>query len=410
MRNTRNRTFAIVGVFALISLLAWVAVREGSAAEPIKVGSTCELTGAQLVHATQLLKGIKTYIHKVNKEGGVLGRQVELVSLDDKSTPSEAVKNARDLIHTHKVDVIIQGMNSASSLGVSEVCRTAQVPVFINGTTEIATKDKGHRYVFRAIESSASPSYFGAKYINKHYPDKKKIYLIASDFEWGRRVSGDFWKYTQRFNPNATLVGESYVKIAETDYSPYIAKIKGVKPEVLFLGLTVTTPFLKLAKPVGLFRELAAISPGWNINEIVMLPKEDSPDGIVWGGTVYYAVDNPENRAFVQLTRELYNEYPYSMHYAGYMSAMFALEGMKKAGSTDKEKLVNALEGMMLSTPVGKVTLRDFDHQSTYPSFLGRVEWSDKNGYPMLENLDMFSTDEILPTKADVEAARKKTQ
>lgn len=402
---------AVLVIVAFGVLLGFTArASEKEKAEPIKIGMTANLTGAQGMHGQPVINGIKAYIHKVSKEGGVLGRSVELIVVDDKTSPADAVKNVRDFIHTHKVDFIIQAISSSCSLAVSEICRTAKVPAFCLGLTEAITMEKGHRYVFRPILSSTVQYYGAAQYIKKHWPDRKKFYIMAHDFEFGRRLSSDFWKYMQKMNPNAVLVGESYIKMTETDYSPYIAKLKGSKPEILFNAWGSATNFVKQAKHAGVYDEIQVVAPSWALNELVSWGKTDTPTGLILGGIPWYAIHSPENTAFVNLMKELYNVAPTEADYFGYLTAMFGLEAIKKARSTDKEKVVNALEGMTLSTPIGKVTIREFDHQSNSSHFLGRVAWSDKYGYGILENVERISADECLPGKAEVEAARKKGQ
>jgi branched-chain amino acid transport system substrate-binding protein len=211
-------------------------------------------------------------------------------------------------------------------------------------------------------------------------------------------------------NPNAVLVGESFVKITETDYSPYIAKLKGAKPDIAFTAWAAASSFVKQAKPAGVFDEIQVVNPAWVLGELVSWPKEDVPKGAILGGTPWYAINNPENAAFVDIIKNLFKLAPTDCEYFTYISTMFGLEAIKKAGTADKEKIVSVLEGLTLNTPVGKVTLRDFDHQSTYPFFLGRAAWSDQYGYGILENVERFSVEDALPTKAAVEAARKKGQ
>ena len=398
---------AVILSLGMVFVGVTATVQAATKAEPIKIGVTVEQTGPMGMHGKPLIRGVQAYIHRVNKSGGVLGRPVEAIILDDKSSPAEAIKNVRDLIYNNKVDFIVQGINSASSLGVSEICRTAKVPIFCNGTTEAVTTEKGHRYVFRAIMSSTGQSYGAAWYIHKHWPDRKKFYILAHDFEFGRRVSSDFWKHMQKLNPNATLVGDSWIKLTEMDYSPYIAKLRGAKPEIALTVLAAASTFVKQAVPAGVYKEMQVVTSAWQLGELVSWPKSDVPVGAILAGTPWYGINNPENTAFVGLIKELFNTTPVDCDYYTYISTMFGLEAVRKAGTTDKEKIVDALEGLTLDTPVGKVTLRDFDHQSTHAYYMGRVAWSDKYGYGIIENPEQIPAADVLPTKAEVEAARK---
>lgn len=375
--------------------------------KPVKIGVTIEETGPMGVHGVGLKRGIEAFVKKVNEEGGVLGRPVQAIILDDGSSPAQAVKNVRDLIYTHHVDFIIQGISSASGLAISQVCKTAKVPGFSEGTTIALTLSKGNRYIFRASESSRSQSYGGARYVFRHWPKARKFYILAHDFEFGHRMSHDFWMYLKKFDPKVVLLGKSFVKLNETDFSPYISRVLSAKPDVLFTAWAASTTWIKQAKPAGVFKAFHVIDPGWDLAELVSLPKSDVPTGLVTDGDPWYAIHNAENTAFVNYYKKLYNSAPVSTSYFAYVSAMFGIAAIRKAGTTDKEKVIDALEGLTLDTPVGKVTIRPFDHQSTWPSFLGRVGWSNKYGYAILHDVNRIDVSAALPTKAEVEAARR---
>lgn len=207
----------------LLILLAQVGlaptVFAAAPAKPIKIGLTFELTGAHQVYGTGCRNGVQLFIDKVNKEGGVLGRTVELQALDDKSKADEAVKNAIYLISTEKADIMLGGINSAASLAVSALSKREKVPFFAMGSTSELTMKQGHRYVFRAILNTTTQGRGAARFVNDKWPNAKRFFVIGADFEFGRMAAKEFLDEMKRLNPNIELIGEAWTKVAETDFS-----------------------------------------------------------------------------------------------------------------------------------------------------------------------------------------------
>jgi len=206
------------------------------------------------------------------------------------------------------------------------------------------------------------------------------------------------------------MVGEAWPKLSETEYSNYIASIIRANPDIVFTGTGRSTEFYKQGIPFNLYKKMQFIAPTYVIDESFTWPKEDIPEGAVFGGTPYYALDNPLNKDLVNQFKQKYPKVapgPGPSDYHGFVSALFALEGIKRAGSTDVEKVINALEGLTIDTPVGRVKIRAIDHQSTYPFFVGFMGWDTNLGHAVLKNVEAFSGEEYLPSEAEVREARK---
>ncbi len=413
-REFRWLTVCSLGIFvlALINLVGWgslpIVVAAEPAKEPIRIGVVAELTGVLQVQGTAVLRGIELYAEKANSAGGILGRRVEVIAVDDKTKPDEAVKNAIYLISTKKVDMIIRGASSDSSLAVSGVCKKEKVPMFASGGSGEITMRQGHRYVFRATFNTITQGRGGAQYIHDKFPDKKKFFFLGSDFEFGRSLKKEFWEWMKKLDPNVELLGEVWPKPSEGDFSNYIAAAVRAKPDILFYALARGTEFFKQGKPYGLYKTMKVISSGYHTDESFSWSKTDNPDGVFFDGPPYYAIDNPLNKEFVSHFRQKYSKPPgpSDADYFGYINTQFALEAIKRAGTVDKEKVIDALEGLTLDTPVGKVTIRAFDHQSTFPLYVGELGWDDTLNHPALKNVVRMSGEGLLPTAEEVKAAR----
>ena len=107
----------------------------------------------------------------------------------------------------------------------------------------------------------------------------------------------------------------------------------------------------------------------------------DAPEGALGTSNyLFYHPETPANIAFVKEFRTAYNRYPKMGALYAYVTAQYIAEGFKKAGKIDKEKFIDAIEGMQIDSPVGKLEIRKCDHQLTLPMYFGVTKKDPKYG------------------------------
>jgi branched-chain amino acid transport system substrate-binding protein len=194
--------------------------------------------------------------------------------------------------------------------------------------------------------------------------------------EYGHAITSAVWNNLKALKPNVQLVGESWYKVGEPDFGPYITQIMSAKPDCVILGAAGASiiGFLKAAKASGL-NQAAPLYVHTAIDHTMLFANGlDSPEGVI--GTAHYLFyypETPENKAFVAAYRKLYNKYPTMPAFYGYTAGQFVIKSLEKLGGKfDREKFVNALEGMVLDkTAAGRVEMRACDHQTVLPTFVG---------------------------------------
>lgn len=124
---------------------------QAPAGKPIRLGLIAEQTGPLAFYGAETARTAQLIVKQINDRGGLLGRPVELVVRDSKTTVNEAVRQARDLVYTENVDFLLQSINSAECVGVANVATQAK-KIFISNCTndDLTTKDGG-KYVFRIM-------------------------------------------------------------------------------------------------------------------------------------------------------------------------------------------------------------------------------------------------------------------
>lgn len=370
-----TRWFAIV----LAAVLALPLTAE--AQKPIKVGFPMILSGPGALFGTPALKGAEMFVEEINARGGVLGRKLELLPRDSKGSADEAVRVSRELILKENVDFLVGTLTSAEGPAVSVVAKENKI-VFIAPipkTDQLTAPDRLHPYVFRVAATTTMEGRSAAEIVAK-WP-VKRIATIGPDYAYGQDVTRAFVEHIKRIKPGVEIVDQQWPKLGEADYTPFINAQMAKKPEAVYSSLWgghfVT--FVKQAKPLGYFDAIKfnfigvgeAGSP-----ESAKTMGAEYPVGI-WGNSYdafYWEEGPPAHREYTQrLSKYLKDEHPSSWAIQGYMGMQFLAEAIKKAGSTDSDKVSKALLGLSVETPHGKMTIREKDHQLNRGQLYGKT-------------------------------------
>src|SRR6266705_2789950 len=374
----------------LAALLALPIVAE--AQKPIKVGMPMPLSGPPALFGEPATKGAQMYVDEINAKGGVLGRKIELLTRDSKADANEAVRVARELILKENVDFLVGTLTSAEGPAVSVVAKENKI-VFIAPipkTDQLTAADKLHPYVFRVAANTTMEGRSAAEIVSK-WP-VTKIATIAFDYAYGQDVTKAFVEQIKKLKPSVQIVDQQWPKLGEQDYNPFINAQMAKKPEAvvssIWGGFFVT--FSKQAKALGYFDAVKynfiglgeAGSP-----ETTKSMGTDYPVGI-WGNSydAFYWDETQAHRSYVaRLSRYLKDEYPSSWAIQGYIGMQFLAEAIKKAESTDCDKVAKALLGLTVETPVGPLTIREKDHQANRGQLYGKTVMDPKYPFAIMK-------------------------
>jgi branched-chain amino acid transport system substrate-binding protein len=378
-------------ILLLAALLALPLSAE--AQKPIKVGVPLPLSGPPALFGEPASKGAQMYVDEINAKGGVLGRRIELLIRDSKADANEAVRVSRELILKENVDFLMGTLTSAEGPAVSVVAKENKI-VFIAPipkTDQLTAADKLHPYVFRVAANTTMEGRSAAEIVAK-WP-VTRIATIAFDYAYGQDVTRSFVEHIKRLKPGVEIVDQQWPKLGEQDYNPFINAQMAKKPEAvvssIWGGFFVT--FSKQAKALGYFDAIKynfiglgeAGSP-----ETTKSMGADYPVGI-WGNSydAFYWEDNPgpHKDYTARLSKYLKDEYPSSWAIQGYIGMAFLVEAIKKAGSTDSDKVSKALLGLTIDTPIGKQTLREKDHQANRGQLYGNTVKDPKYNFPIMK-------------------------
>lgn len=337
---------------AFKKLVAGTALALGAlsafASAPIKIGSVLSVTGPASFLGDPQIKTLQLYIDDINKKGGVLGRQLQLVHYDDGSDANKANGFAKRLIEDDKVDIMIGGTTTGSTMSMVPLVERAGIP-FISLAGAVVIIEPVKKWVFKTPHTDRMAA-------EKVFEDMKKrgitqIALLSETSGFGQSGKKETEGVAAKYGINI-VANETYGP-RDTDMSPQLTKIKatpGVQAVFVFglgqgpaivtrnyrqLGITLplyhahgvaSDEFLKLAGPAA---------------EGVRLP---SPAQLI---PEKLAANDPQKQVVTEYEKTYKAAHKTDVSTFGgyaYDALMIAIEAIKKAGGTDKEKVRDAIE------------------------------------------------------------------
>ena len=357
---------------SFIKLVATAAIAVGTslsafAADPIKIGSVLSVTGPAAFLGDPELKTLQLYIEKINKEGGVLGRQLQLVHYDDGSDASKANGFAKRLIDDDKVDILVGGTTTGSTMSMAPLVEKAEMP-FISLAGAVVIVEPVKKWMFKTPHTDRMAA-------EKVFEDMKKrkltqVALLSETSGFG--ASGKKETEAMAAKMGITLVANETYGPKDTDMTPQLTKIKnaaGVQAVFVFgLGqgpALVNKNYKQLGITLPLYHAHGVAS-----EEFIKL-SGPAAEGVRLPAAALLVADklaaNDPQKAVTTAYRKAYNErYKEDVSTFGghaYDGLMLAVDAFKRAGSTDKAKVRDAIEATKgyIGTG-GKVNMSATDH------------------------------------------------
>lgn len=399
--------WSITGLMAVFTVLA-IRSPLGMAAEAtIRIGEINTYSGIAAGFTLPYRQAVEMAVEEANARGGLLGRRVEVLFRDDKGNPAEAIKHAQELVAGERVHLLAGTFLSHVGLAVSDFARQNQILfVAAEPLTEALTWSKGNRYTFRVRPNTHSQGRMLAGRAAK-LPYRKWA-VIGPNYEYGRRAWETFWAHLKTLRPEVQVVGEHWPTLGKIEPSGYVTALLSQQPEAVYVSLFGSDwiAFVREASKRGLFQKAFFVGILLGEPEYMDPLKLEAPEGMLVTGYPWYDLQMPAHREFVARFTQKTGRTPVVGSLVGYITFLSIFEAIRKAGSPDTEKLIAALEGLKVETPIGLITFRPFDHQSTMGAWLGTTKLDPKRGIGVMVNWEYVPGERVLPSEAEVRKMR----
>jgi branched-chain amino acid transport system substrate-binding protein len=364
----------LIGVLTLLSVLpTW-------AQNTIKIGEINSYK-AQPAFLDPYKKGMDLAIEEINGSGGVNGKKFELIVRDDNANPGDAVRAAEELLSREKVDILAGSFLSNIGLALADFAKQRKV-FFMAGEplTDKMVWQGGNRYTFRLRASTYMQV---AMLVPEAVKMKKKRWVVVyPNYEYGQSAAATFKQLLKAAQPDVEFVGEQAPSLGKIEAGAVAQALADAKPDAIFNVLfgADLTKFVREGNTRGLFEGRDVVSLLTGEPEYLDALKDETPNGWVVTGYPWNTIDTPEHKAFLSAYQKRFGDYPRLGSIVGYTTIKAIAEGVKKAKSTETERMITAFRGLNFETPFGKVTFRAEDHQSTMGAYVGKIKNDNGKG------------------------------
>lgn len=371
----------ILGAAVTAGLAAALGLPAAATAEDtIRIGELNSYTGIP-AFTIPYRQGWQLAVEQANAAGGVLGRQIEVISRDDAGRPEDAVRIAGELVHNEKVALLAGTFFSHIGLAVADFARQNKV-LFMAAEplADAMVWDQGSRYTFRLRPSTYMQAAMLAEEAAK-LPAKRWA-TVAPNYEYGQSAVKWFKELLKAKRPEVEFVGEQWPALGKIEAGATVQALAASNPEAIFnvtFGPDLTR-FVREGNTRGLFQGREVVSLLTGEPEYLDPLRDETPEGWIVTGYPWDQIDTPEHTKFREAYQKRFDDYPRLGSIVGYAAFQAIIEGIRKAGSTETDALIEALRGIEFLSPVGSVTFRAADHQSTMGAYVGKTAMRDGRG------------------------------
>jgi branched-chain amino acid transport system substrate-binding protein len=373
MTINRRKVLKAMSSSAAIAATASLAARNAHAAGEIPVASIHDMSGGLDIYGKPMEDAMKLATEEINAAGGLLGRKIKLISYDSQSNMQQYTQFAQQAALKDKVAVVHGGITSASREVIRPVLKRFNTLYFYNTQYEGGVCD---RNTFCTGQTPAQNVEILMPHVMKKWG--KKVYVVAADYNYGQITSDWVKKYTK--DNGGEVVAVDFFPLDVTQFGPAIQKIQAARPDVVLSALVggAHISFYRQWAAAGMKGKIPMCSTTFSGgNEHIVLSPEET-DGMVTAFSYFQQIDYPYNKSFVANWHKRFGaDYPYitELAVATYQGMHLWALGVKKAGSVDRMKVIQALEsGISFDGPSGKVTIDPATHHCTLDIHIAEVK------------------------------------
>ena len=290
-------------IAAVVLLLVGGVVAQGHAGTPIKLGVVAPLSGPGTSYGLGIKQGAEMAVDEINKAGGVAGRQIQLVVVDDASNPGQSVTAMQRLVSQEAVDLVIGGWGSSQVLANMEVSERAGVPYIVVGATNPKITTTKNKWTFRVIQTDSIQAKEIAT-VGVQVLGLKRIAVLNDSNDYGVGNKDAFLEAMEELKQKPVEI-QAY-NTADKDFTAQLTRIKAANPDGLAIFGTIpgAPAIMNQARDLGLTARFIGTGGLANENLITLAPKASAGTVLT---TLFHEDVDAEGRAWSERYTKLYS-------------------------------------------------------------------------------------------------------
>lgn len=375
------------------------------AADNILVGGIHDLSGGLDLYGKPMADALVLAAEEINAAGGLLGKQIKLITQDPQSNMQQYAQIAQKMALGDKVAVVQGGMTSSSREVIRPVLDKSKVLYFYNTQYEGGVCDRNF------FDTGATPAQnlaFGIPEVIKKFG--KKIYIVAADYNYGQITSEWVKKFAK--DSGGEIIAVDFFPLDVSEFGTTVQKIQAAKPDMVFSALVggAHVSFYRQWAAAGMTKKIPIASSTFGHGQEQVVLSHDESEGIIALASYFQTIDSPTNAAFVERWHKRFgSDYPYITEFAAstYAGLHLWAEGVKKAGTVDRMKVIEALEeGLSIDAPSGQTTVDPATHHcklSARMSVCTGGQYKVLNTWDQIKPLDTAAVCDLGKNPSDTE-------
>jgi branched-chain amino acid transport system substrate-binding protein len=360
---TNSRRSVLKGAAALAGASALgLPMISRAQSDKIRLGHLTPLTGFLGALGEYAVMGLRIAEEEVNKSGGVLGRQLEILS-EDSVNPATAATKAQRMLERDGVALLVGEISSASALTIAQVAaRNQRLFMSIGARSDVLRGKNCNKFTFHIdIPNTVMVNAVGKALLRDNMVKGKKFFSVTADYVFGH----DLLRAAKAFFAanDGNLVGDELVGTDVTDFSPYLLKIRQANPDVVCSNLAgnQVTNLIKQYAEFGLPYPIV----GFNLNTADAWAAGENNLSGTWPTVWHHDIDTPGSREFVSTFTKRHGKPPENHAWIEYVTVKMLAQAMAETKSTDSAVLASHFEkqGEMDILKARKGWFRAWDHQ-----------------------------------------------
>jgi len=326
--------------------------------DTIKIGQFASLTGSEATFGISSDNGIKLAVEEINSSGGVLGKQIQLITEDNQGKPNETMTVVQKLINRDKVVGIIGEVASSRSKAAAPLCQQNKIPMISQASTNPEVTAIGD-YIFRVCFIDPFQATVMSKFALGSMKVKKVALLIDQRNAYSTGLAENFKKTFVEMG--GEILEEQKYSSGDKDFKAQLTAIKYKNPEAIFIpGYYTDVGLIAIqAREIGLTVPLFG-GDGWESDKLTEGKAKDALEGCFFSTHISTEDPNPLIQNFIKKYRDKYKIEPDAYSFLGYDALMLMADAIKRAGSTDGEKVKNELAKTKdFKGVTGNITIND---------------------------------------------------
>lgn len=334
-----SKVFAIFCIILSAGIFLYSCNKADS--NEIPVGEYGSLTGSEATFGQSSHSGLVLAVEEINNAGGVLGKKIKLITEDNQGKPSETPTVVQKLINRDKVVAVIGEVASSNSKAGAPICQQFKIPMITPASTNPEVTAIGD-YIFRVCFIDPFQATVMSKFAINSMKVKKIALLIDQKSAYSTGLADNFIKVFTGMG--GEIIEEQKYSKGDKDFKAQLTAIKAKNPEAIFIpGYYTDVNLISIqAREIGLTCPLFG-SDGWESEKLTEGKAKDALEGSFFSTHVSTDDPAPKIQDFIKKFQAKYGKQPDAMSFLAYDAGMILFDAMKKAGSTEGEKIKNEL-------------------------------------------------------------------